>query len=208
MAKFAMVHSLLLLNLLACPAVLAASPAAGQPGTGPIELYRYVNDKGVTVLDRQVPPEFIGKGYEVLNKQGRVLKVVPPAPSREELQRKLDEKAKAGSDAQLLRLYTNVEEVDRARERKLAELDGLIGVVRGNLQSLHTQQANLQSQAADDERAGRQVPAHLVAQIDNLKAEQQRLRNDIERYQESRKQAEAAFAADRARVAELLQARP
>ena len=28
------------------------------------ELYRYVDDKGVTVLSRQgVPPEFIGKGY-------------------------------------------------------------------------------------------------------------------------------------------------
>lgn len=201
MAKLGMVHSLLLLNLLAVPAVCAAQPGAGQAVT--VELYRYVNDKGVTVLDRQVPPEYIGKGYEVLNKQGRVVKVVPPAPSVEEVQKRLSAEAKAGSDAQLLRLYASVEDVDRARERKLAELDSLIGVARGNLQSLRTQQANLQSQAADDERAGRQVPTHLVAQIDNLKAEQQRLRKDIQRYQENRKQAEATFAADRARLAEL-----
>ncbi|MGH8353799.1 MAG: DUF4124 domain-containing protein [Pseudomonas sp.] len=196
MAKSGMVYSLLLLSVLAGPAVSAAQAA-------PLELYRYVNDKGVTVLDRQVPPEYVGKGYEVLNQQGRVLKVVPPAPSAEEMQKRLADKAKAGSDAQLLRLYASVEDVDRARERKLAELDSLIGVARGNLQSLRTQQANLQSQAADDERAGRQVPAQLVAQIDNLKAEQQRLRKDIERYQESRKQAETTFAADRARLAEL-----
>lgn len=201
MIKFGMVDVLLLLNLLAIPAVVAAQPGAGQ--AVPLELYRYANDKGVTVLDRQVPPEYVGQGYEVLNRQGRVIKVVPPAPSAEEMQKRLDDKAKAGSDAQLLRLYASVDDVDRARERKLAELDGLIGVVRGNLQSLRTQQANLQSQAADDERAGRQVPAHLVAQIDNLKAEQQRLRKDIQRYQENRKQAEATFAADRARLAEL-----
>ena len=46
------------------------------------ELYRYVNDKGVIVLDRQgVPPEYIGKGYDVLSDQGRVVRVVPPAPT-------------------------------------------------------------------------------------------------------------------------------
>jgi len=208
MTKSAMVYSLLLLGLLAAPAALATPPKPKQSNTAPIELYRYVNDKGVIVLDRQVPSEYIGRGYEVLNQQGRVVKVVPPAPSREEVQRKLDEKAKAGSDAQLLRLYSNVEDVDRARERKLAELDSLITVARGNLQSLHTQQANLQSQAADSERAGRQVSPNLLMQIDNLKSEQQRLHKDIERYQESRKQAEATFAADRARVSHLLHPQP
>ena len=90
------------------------------------------------------------------------------------------EKAQALSDVQLLRLYSTPEDVERARQRKLAELDGLIGVARGNLQSVRTQQANLQSQAADHERAGRQVPEHLLAQINNLKEEQRRLQRDAE----------------------------
>jgi hypothetical protein len=173
--------------------------------SGAAELYRYVDDKGVTVLDRQgVPPEFIGKGYEVLNEQGRVIRVIPPAPSREEMQRQLDEKARASSDAQLLRLYTSVEDVDRALERKLAELDGLIGVARGNQQSLRTQQANLQSQAAESERAGREVPGHLISQIDNLREELKRLNKDIARYERDREAAKNSFAADRARLAKLL----
>lgn len=172
---------------------------------GAAELYRYVDDKGVTVLDRQgVPPEFIGKGYEVLNEQGRVVRVVPPAPSREEMQRQLDEKARASSDAQLLRLYTSVEDVDRALERKMAELDGLIGVARGNQQSLRTQQANLQSQAAESERAGREVPTHLVEQIDSLRDQQKGLDQDIARYQKNRDAAKASYAADRARLTKLL----
>ncbi|MDH4568161.1 DUF4124 domain-containing protein [Pseudomonas sp. BN414] len=172
---------------------------------GAAELYRYVDDKGVTVLDRQgVPPEYIGKGYEVLNEQGRVIRVIPPAPSREEMQRQLDAKARASSDAQLLRLYTSVEDVDRALGRKLAELDGMIGVARGNQQSLRTQQSNLQSQAAESERAGREVPAHLVEQINNLRDQQKGLDTDIARYEKSRESAKAAFAADRARLAELL----
>ncbi|MBM7063316.1 DUF4124 domain-containing protein [Pseudomonas sp. UL073] len=173
------------------------------------ELYRYTNDKGVPVLDRQgVPPQYIGKGYEVLNEQGRVVKVVPPAPSADEMRRQLADKARASSDAQLLRLYSTPEDVERAKERKLAELDGVISVARSNLQSLRTQQANLQSQAADTERAGREVPAHLVAQIENLKAEQVHTQHDITRYEGVRKQAAASFDADRARLSELLGARP
>lgn len=114
------------------------------------------------------------------------------------------DKARAGSDAQLLRLYTSVEDVDRALQRKLSELDGLITVAKGNQQSLRTQQANLQAQAADNERAGRQVPEALVAQIDNVRSEYKRLDDDIARYQDERKKAQATFAADRARLAELL----
>lgn len=172
---------------------------------GATELYRYTDNQGVTVLGRQgVPPEFIGKGYEVLNDQGRVTKVIPPAPSAEEMQRLLADKARAKSDAQLLRLYSTPEDIDRARDRKLAELDGLIGVARSNLQSARLQQGNVQSQAADHERAGREVPEHLLAQIDNQKDEQLRQYKDIARYQDARKQTQASFAADRQRLGELL----
>ena len=168
------------------------------------ELYRYVNDKGVIVLDRQgVPPEYIGKGYDVLSDQGRVVRVVPPAPTAEERQRLQAQQAQATSDAQLLRLYSSLDDVDRARERKLTELDGAVGAARGNLQSLRTQQANLQGQAAEQERAGRVVPESLLVQISNIKGEQESLLKDIERFEETRKQASAGFVADRARLAQL-----
>lgn len=169
------------------------------------DLYRYVDDKGVVVLNRQgVPPQHIGKGYEVLNDQGRVTRVVPPAPTPEERRRLLEAKAQAGSDAQLLRLYANVEDVERAKARKLSELDSVIGITRGNLQALRAQQANLQSEAANHERAGREVPRQLLTQIDNLDKEQASLRRDIDRYNQARKQAEVSFAREHQRLGELL----
>lgn len=169
------------------------------------ELYRYTNAQGVTVIDRQgVPSEFIGKGYEVLNDQGRVVRVVPPAPTPDEMKKLLADRERAKSDAQLLRLYSSPEDVDRARTRKLSELDGLIGVANGNLQSVRQQQANLQKQAADQERAGQSVSEQLIAQINGQRDEQVRLKKEIERYQGLRKQAESSFAADRSRVGELL----
>ncbi|WP_437880065.1 DUF4124 domain-containing protein [Pseudomonas sp. LRF_L74] len=168
------------------------------------DLYRYVDGKGIVVLDSMVPPQYMEKGYEVLNEQGRVVKVVPPAPSLEERKRMQQEKSRAGSDIQLLRLYSSVADVDRARDRKLAELSGVIDVAKANVQSLRIQQNNLLSQAADMERSGREVPEHLLAQIDNLKAEQASAEQDILRFQKNQADAAASFAADRARLDYLL----
>jgi hypothetical protein len=184
--------SLMLLMLL--PAVAGAT-----------ESYRYYNDKGVVVLDRQgVPPQYIGKGYDVLDEQGRLLRRIPPAPTAEERLRLSKEKAQITADSQLLRLYSSLEDVDRARERKFAELDGAIGAARGNLQSLRTQQASLLGVAAEQERTGREVPESLLVQISNLKAEQESQVAAIARFEETRKTADASFAADRARLALLL----
>ena len=189
------------------PIVLSLTLASGLSFTmlaAGAEYYRYVNDKGVTVINRLgVPPELIDKGYQVVDDQGRVLREIPPAPSLEERRRMAEEKAQAKSDVQLLRIYSEVSDVDRARDRKLAELDGVISVAQSNLGSLRTQQANLQAKAAEFERAGREVPQHLLVQIDNIKAEQASVERDIERYRESRKSAEASFAADRARLVKL-----
>jgi hypothetical protein len=172
-------------------------------------LYRYVDSRGVTVLDRQgVPAEYAGKGYEVLNQRGRVIQAVPPAPTADEAREAQAAaqaaKVQSDADAQLLHLYSSVTDVDRARTRKLAELDALISVAQGNIQGLTTQQGALQSQAADQERAGRQVPQSLIDQMNDVRDQQQNLKVDILRYQTARQQADAEFAQDRARLQHLL----
>ncbi|EIK54824.1 hypothetical protein YO5_18702 [Stutzerimonas stutzeri TS44] len=169
------------------------------------ELYRYTDERGVVVLDRHgVPPQYIGRGYQVLNEQGRVVRVVPPAPTAEERQRLQQEKAQAAADAQLLRLYASPGDVERARKRKLAELDSLIGITQSNLQSLRTQQESLRAQAARHERAGREVPQNLLAQIANLDQEQAGRQRDLQRYQQAKTEADASFGRDRQRLVELL----
>lgn len=174
-----------------------------------VVLYRYVDSRGVTVLDRQgVPPEYSGKGYEVLNQRGRVIQVVPPAPTadqaREAHAAAQAAKIQADADAQLLHLYSSLTDVDRARTRKLAELDALISVAQGNIQGLANQHGALQGQAADQERAGRSVPQSLIDQMNDVRDQQQNLKLDILRYQTARQQADVEFAQDRARLQQLL----
>lgn len=193
MRKSVAVRTLLLLAVI-CPALASAA-----------ELYRYVDERGVIVLDRHgVPPQHISRGYQVLNEQGRVIRVVPPAPSAEEFARLQAQKARDASDAQLLRLYASVEDVERAETRKLAELGSVIGLARGNLQSIQNQRSSLQKQAANHERAGRNVPDNLLAQIKNLETEEQSLLRDLTRFEKARVDAEVSFANDRQRIAELL----
>lgn len=190
---------LLWLGLFAPAPAFAADPPE-------ILLYRYTDSRGVTVMDRQgVPSEYIGKGYQVLNSRGRVIQTVPPAPTAQEIRQAEASKAQASADAQLLQQYRSLDEVDRARARRLAELDALIGVAQGNVQGLSAQQASLLGQAADHERAGKPVPPLLLDQLKDLRDQQQSLQDGIVRYQQARQEAEAGFAQDRLRVQKLLQ---
>ena len=170
-----------------------------------VEYYRYTDERGITVINRQgVPANLIGNGYEVLSEQGRVLRVVPRAPTPEEYRKMQDAVAQAKADRQLLMLYTRVEDIDRARDRKVADIDGQISIARGNLLSTNSLKADLQRQAASQERAGRQVPAALLKQIEEVTVDQQRLQKQIARYMQSKKEIESIFASDKMRLTELL----
>jgi len=68
-------------------------------------LYRYKNEAGGTVADWHVPAKFAGRGYEVLNPLGEVIKVVPRQLSDSELNDKdLVERLKRGAEAERARL--------------------------------------------------------------------------------------------------------
>ena len=74
---------------------------------------------------------------------------------------------------------------------------------------LGLQRIGQRTQAEGDEvlqrqMQGRVVPESLLVQISNIKGEQESLLKDIERFEETRKQASAGFVADRARLAQLL----
>lgn len=180
--------------------LLIALPLAGQAA----ELYRYLDRNGTLVIDRQgVPPEYAGKGYDVLNEQGRVIRKVAPALPAAELDRQARERQQAVIDGQLRKLYSNVEDVDRAKARKLTELDGLMQIKKANLEAARQLESQLMEQAAVQQRNGQALPADLQARLDAAAADQVRLQADLQRYAELRTSTSAAFDADRARMQRL-----
>ncbi|AXA64523.1 DUF4124 domain-containing protein [Pseudomonas oryzihabitans] len=180
--------------------LLIALPLAGQAA----ELYRYLDRNGTLVIDRQgVPPEYAGKGYDVLNEQGRVVRKVAPALPAAELDRQARERQQAVVDGQLRKLYSNVEDVDRAKARKLTEFDGLMQIKKANLEAARQLQSQLMEQAAVQQRNGQALPTDLQARLDAAAADQVRLQADLQRYAELRTSTSAAFDADRARMQRL-----
>lgn len=187
------------LLFLLCTALQAA------PQNAEVFFYRYIDSRGVTVIDRQgVPPEYVAKGYEILNQQGRVVHSVPPAPTAEERRLRQEKQLKANADAQLLNSYPSLDELDRARARQLSELDNFIAMAKNTIQALQSQQAGVQRQAADQERAGHEVPQALLDQLKDLRDQRAEQQRRILGYQQARAKVDQDFASQRARLEQLL----
>jgi hypothetical protein len=145
-------------------------------------LYRYVNEDGVTVINYSVPPEQVHRGYEVLNPDGSVYKVVPRTLTEEEIadqssaayQKRVDaeeaERLRKWDESLLLR-YSSIEDIEAARDRALSDLRIRISILQSNIRSLQSQVESNQRRAADAERMGREVPVDVVATIDGLQGE-------------------------------------
>lgn len=173
--------------------------------TAQAELYRYVSQHGVVVLDSQgVPPEYVSRGYEVLDKDGRVLRVVPPAPTAEELRLRAEAQRQAEADAQLLRRYVSVADLEQTRRQQLGNLDGLVAAAQANLQGVQGLMRAREGQAAELQRAGRPVPPALLEELESLAGEQRRIETGLQRLQAQREALEEEFASDRARLLKLV----
>ncbi|MBI2382403.1 MAG: DUF4124 domain-containing protein [Gammaproteobacteria bacterium] len=189
--------------------------AACCGGVQAAELYRYKDEKGVTVLNNVLPPEVVPRGYTVLSDKGQVLRVVPPTKTKAELaaERAANKKAKQEEeklqarrrhDAMLLQSFTSIEDITRARDNQLGALDVGISVAESNISRVRNQLESQQARAADMERRGRAVPEEVNKDIaDSLRQikegedfiaekrrEQDRLRKNFEadmiRFQELR----------------------
>ena len=133
--------------------------------------YRYINAEGVKVISHNVPVEAAKFGYEVVNAQGRVIQVVEPPPTPEDLERVKKERTVIEKYKLLSRRYTSVEELVSARERKLNRLSANIAILNSNIAGLNSQVDDLMSKGADAERAGRKVPHQILTAIKELRAE-------------------------------------
>lgn len=187
-------------------------------GTAKAELYKYLSEDGVTVLDSHVPARYVKNGYTILSADGRVLEVVPRALTEEEIRardrmlaaqqqkEKLKQEQKI-ADQNLLRIYSTPEDVIRARDTKITSIDNFIRTSQGNLQRLESQKRNLESTLANIERAGGTIPEDPLNRIRHVEIRIRTTEREIIEKRTEMKALEKSFATDLQRLKQLYGAR-
>ena len=179
-------------------------------------LYRYTNDEGVTVVDYQVPAAYVSKGYEILNPEGMVVRVVPRELTEEEkkvlnAQQELEAEASAEEmrlrewDESLLLRYSTIEDIEAARERALGDLRIRLSILKSNKRSLKHQVENYQAQAAELERSGREVDVARIAAIEDLQSQIASTERSINERGKEIEDVSAAYQKDIERFGMLLE---
>jgi hypothetical protein len=144
------------------------------------KLYRFEVD-GRLILKDHIPPEYAQMRYDILNDQGLVIKHVEPAPTASELAEIAAKKAikaarteririRREADQALLRVYSKPADVERARKRSTDNIDGYISLQKRRIVSLTEKLERAQGRAANQERAGAEIPADMrleIAQLQN-----------------------------------------
>ncbi len=165
--------------------------------------YRYINSDGVKVIDQQIPPQYVQKGYEVVTARGEVIKVVEPAISGEEAEKqqakRLRDEQLAAWDTELRRRYSSVDDIDAAKKRKLAQVEGSIAILQSNIRNLKKQISQQHARAANSERVGREVPEAVLKTIAALEEELTLTEDQVEQRKEQYRGIDEKYEEDKKR---------
>ena len=187
-------------------AILGACLALSAPNLGAAGLYKWTDEKGVIHYSDQIPPEAADKGTVVLDKQGRQVKKIEPAPTAAELKAKEaeDERQKAMSKARdertrkdiaLLQSYTSAEEIDFARTRALSAVETQLKSAEGYNADLVKRLADLEKQKAA--LGGKPVPFALENEMSTVGTEIGRQSRVIAQKKEEMASISARYDADK-----------
>ncbi|WP_101758569.1 hypothetical protein [Oceanicoccus sp. KOV_DT_Chl] len=179
------------------------------------ELYRYINEKGVQVINDSIPPEFVTNGYDVINVDGSLIKRVPRQLTEDELRFRNTDESRARMkeeeavrmrawDESLLLRYSDIADIEAAQNRAERDLKIRISILKSNLTSIKSQIEREQRKAADIERNGREVPVELSKNIDTLRMEIEDTEQSIQVRNEEIANVKASYQRDIDRFTKLL----
>ena len=129
-------------------------------GAAAKELYRYHDSAGTLVTADTISPLAAADGYQIVNEQGLVLRVIR---AQQPINKDSDQSKR---DQYLLASFSCVDEITQRKVRKLALLTRDSQNLQNNLNGLVARETALTNQAANSEMAGEPVSLTLVQQID------------------------------------------
>ncbi len=182
----------LLLGLLSAMSVLADNS----------KFYRYYDANGRVVIDDNIPPHMVERGYEILDVYGRVIEVVTGLGTPDQQRLRREQVEQENYDRALLRRYSSAFDVEAARDRYLRELsiriDTLDASLSGAREQLSETDSTLQKLSPQDEQRPLYEKNEQLLRVEIKEVEQQL----VERKQELAA-SQVRFAKELARLKEL-----
>jgi hypothetical protein len=182
------------------------------------KLYR-VKVEGQVIFKDHVPPEYVQMGYQILNDQGLVIKTIEPAPTASELAATAAVKAikevrleririRREADQALLRIHSKPADVERARQRSVDDIDGYVGLQQRRILNFTDKLERAQGRAANQERAGLDVPVEMRFEITQLQKKIRESHANIKIRKAEKTESAQRFASEYARMLILLKYPP
>ncbi|MCP4412806.1 MAG: hypothetical protein GY808_09605 [Gammaproteobacteria bacterium] len=149
-------------------------------GVAAERLFRYKDEEGKVVVSSILPPEASQNGYDIVTKMGVVVKTIDPRKTKEQLEADLAEKARLEEeeaqqreqdqlDSILLNSYTDIIDIERARDRELTSKQRDVMLLKQNVRRLTRMLEDTQKRAARDERLGHEISPSLQNDVDTFK---------------------------------------
>ena len=125
---------------------------------------------------------------------------------REEARRRAEEEAarqQALADRNLLLTFTSTAQIERARDERVALINGQITLTQSSMEKLQEQLQKTREQAANAERTGRGKPEELHKRVRDLERQLAEHAAFVQKREQERAAIIARFDADLARFKEL-----
>ena len=159
------------LPLVAIATALVAAPLSAA------NLYKWVDEKGVTHYTDKMPPDAVDKASVELNRQGIAVKRTEPAPTPEQRRAKVleEERLKATAreretvdrrDRALMQSYTTEDEIDLARTRALNTLDTQVSSAQAYSAQLAKRRDELEAKRKS--YGSKPVPAAIDTELESI----------------------------------------
>lgn len=160
--------------------ILLTFSGLGLSGVAHAKFKCWTNSDGVKECGNAVPPEYAQKSHQELSESGMVKKETERAKTDEELaeQKRLEkiqaEKDKLAAeqkkkDAILLQTYSSVEDIERARDERVTQLEAAIKLTEARSEKINGDLDKRIQKAAAAERAGKTPSEALLKDIESLK---------------------------------------
>ena len=140
-------------------------------------MYKWVDDQGVVHYTDRIPAESVSKGATVLDKQGRSVKTIDPAPTAEqrraieaEAERQRDV-AKANAeqarrDRALTQSFSSEAEIDVARARAISTMEAQLTTVSAYIADMTRRKSDLEKRKAG--YGTKPVPAAVENELNSV----------------------------------------